>query len=385
MRWWPSWPTSRSVVAEPHRPADAADDAPLPGDLAGLRAAIDAVDAQVLALVSRRARLAHAVGELKAREGSPVLRPEREAQILRRQVERNPGPLPAEAIEAIWREIISACRALERRLRVAYLGPAGTFSEAALRQRFGSAVDAVPCATIDEVFRTVEAQACDFGVVPVENSTEGSVSRTLDRFQSTPLAISAEVSLPVRHCILTVSGRLDGVRRVLAHPQALAQCAGWLDRHLPGVERAPVSSNAEGARLAALDASIAAIAGEGAAEHHAVRVVEAGIQDEPNNRTRFAVVGRYRCAPSGEDQTTLIVSVPDRAGAIHAMLEPLARHGVSMKRLESRPARHGDWEYFFHIDLLGHADDPPVAAALQEMRAGAQFFKIVGAYPRARA
>jgi chorismate mutase/prephenate dehydratase len=278
---------------------------------------------------------------------------------------------------------MSACRALERRLRVAYLGPQGTFSEMALLAHFGHGVEAVACPSIDEVFRSTEAGNTDFGVVPVENSTEGAVNRSLDLMLQTPLSILGETAVDVRHNLMTRSGTRQGVTRVCAHPQALAQCAGWLDRNLPGVERVPVSSNAEGARLASLDDKVAGIAAETAAALYGLTIADAGIQDDPSNRTRFLIVGRYRCGASGADQTSLILSVPDRAGAVHALIEPLARHGVSMKRFESRPARQGSWEYYFYIDLIGHQDDPPLAAALAEIRAHAAFFKVLGSYPRA--
>lgn len=356
---------------------------PLPG-LDELRRDIDRIDRQLLALISERAQVVLKVGELKHRTGGAVFRPEREAQIMTRLAQTNPGPLPDEALQAIWRELVSACRELERRLRVAYLGPAGTFSELALLAHFGSRVEAVPCPSIDEVFRATETGAVDFGVVPVENSSEGAVNRTLDLFLQTPLRISGEVSVPVRHNLMNLSGTREGIVRVCAHPQALAQCAGWLDRHLAGIERVPVSSNAEGARLASLEPGTAAIAAETAAVRYGLQIVESGIQDDSHNRTRFAVIGQYECSASGDDQTSLILSVPDRAGAVHALIEPLARHGVSMKRFESRPARQGGWEYYFYIDLIGHRDDASVALALTELRDRAAFFKVVGSYPRAR-
>ncbi|MFM1991123.1 MAG: prephenate dehydratase [Pseudomonadota bacterium] len=353
-----------------------------PNDLNALRERIDDVDARLLALLAERGRLVLQVGELKHATNAPVLRPEREAQILRTLSERNPGPLPADAIVSIWREIISGCRALERRLKIGYLGPVGTFSEQAVFAQFGHGVDAVPLPSFDEVFRAAEAGSVDFGVVPVENSTEGAVNRSLDLFLQTPLRICGEVSIPIRHHLLTAGGTMDGVTRVCAHPQALAQCARWLDRNHPNLERVPVASNAEGARLASVEPHTAGIAGDGALGRYAVRAVAESIQDDPMNRTRFAVVGPYACGPSGKDQTSLILSVPDRAGAVHALIEPLARHGVSMKRFESRPARQGGWEYYFYIDLIGHEQDPQVAAALAEIRAHAAFFKSLGSYPR---
>lgn len=350
--------------------------------LSELRQRIDDVDGRLLELLSERGRLVQQVGAFKHATQAPVWRPEREAQILRRLAERNPGPLPDAALAAIWREVISACRELERRLRVAYLGPVGTFSEQAVLAQFGSGVEPLACVSIDEVFRATEAGTADFGVVPVENSSEGAVNRSLDLFLQSPLKICGEVSVPVRHHLLTGSGSMQGVTRICAHAQALAQCTGWLNRNYPNLERVPVSSNAEGARLAALEPHTAGIAGDGALGRYDVQVVAQSIQDDPLNRTRFAVIGNHLCGPSGTDQTSLILSVPDRAGAVHALIEPLSRHGVSMKRFESRPARQGNWEYYFYIDLLGHEADAPVAAALADIRAHAAYFKSLGSYPR---
>jgi chorismate mutase / prephenate dehydratase len=350
-------------------------------DLEGLRKSIDEIDRQLLALLSQRASCALAVGDLKKGEGAPVYRPEREAQVIARLQELNTGPLPDSAIAAIWREVMSACRGLERRLRVAFLGPAGTFSEQAMRQHFGAGVDAVACPTIDEVFRMTEAEAADFGVVPVENSTEGVVNRSLDLFLTSPLVVSSEVTIRVRHILMAQCSKPVALRKVCAHPQALAQCTSWLSRNYPDLERVPVSSNAEGARMASVDPEVAAIAGELALALYGLEAVAAGIEDDPMNRTRFLVVGRYRSPPSGRDQTSLILAVPDRAGAVHALIEPLARHGVSMKRFESRPARQGGWEYYFYVDLIGHQDDPAVTPALAELEARSAFYKSLGSYP----
>jgi chorismate mutase/prephenate dehydratase len=377
-------PVSDSVSNSAAADANASEAAPVES-LDALRAQIDRIDGELLERLAERARLAQRVGEWKKHNGAPVMRPEREAQIFARLRARNPGPLSGEAIEAIWREIISGCRDLERRLRVAYLGPPGTFSEQALLAHFGSSVDAIACASIDEVFRSVEVGGADFGVVPVENSSEGAVSRTLDLLLQASLTISGEISLPVRQNLMRLEASMDGIERIVSHAQSLAQCARWLDAHAHGVERVPVASNAEAARLASLDMGTAAIAGEHAAARYGLQIVATGIQDDPHNRTRFAVIGEYACAPSGADQTSVILSVPDRAGAVHAMIEPLARHGVSMKRFESRPARQGLWEYLFYIDLIGHRDDAAVAAALREMAAQSSFCKIVGSYPRATA
>lgn len=349
--------------------------------LQALRKAIDEIDRRLVALLSERARLAQEVGRVKATAEAQVYRPEREAQVLRNVAAANPGPLPQAALEAIFREVMSACRALERRLRVAFLGPAGTFSEMALLKQFGSSVDALPCLSIDEVFRAVEAGAADFAIVPVENSTEGSITRTLDLLLATPLAIVAEVSLPVEHHLLTASGSMQGVTRICAHAQALAQCVNWLNRHHPSIERQPVASNAEAARLASVNPTVAAIAGETAASRYGLVAVAGHIQDDPANRTRFVALGRSRAQPSGRDKTSLILAVAHKAGAVHQMLAPLARHGVSMTRFESRPAKTGAWEYYFYVDVEGHEQDPKVAVALEQLRGECAFYKSLGSYP----
>jgi chorismate mutase/prephenate dehydratase len=356
-----------------------------PADLSTLRQRIDALDRELLALLNRRAALALQVGEIKKREGSVVFRPEREAQVIDGLKAVNTGPLATESVAPIWREIMSACRALETPTRVAYLGPAGTFSEQAALGYFGSSIVRVPCTSIDEVFRTTSAGAADFGVVPVENSTEGVVARSLDLFLHTPLFIIGETSLFVRHNLLRRQEGSAGIEAVLAHPQALAQCHQWLAAHLPQAERRPVASNAEGARLAAADPTLAAIASERAASEYGLHVVAPGIQDDPHNRTRFAIVSDPHRHPqptaSGHDCTSLVVSVPNRPGAVHDMLVPLKAHGVSMSRFESRPARSGQWEYYFYIDIEGHPEQPQVAAALTELRAACAFFKVLGTYP----
>jgi chorismate mutase/prephenate dehydratase len=353
--------------------------------LLALRIQIDAVDRELLALLNRRASLAQDVGEVKKEEGSVAFRPEREAQVIDALKRANPGPLQSDSVAPIWREIMSACRALETPVRVAYLGPAGTFSEEATLGFFGSSIVRVPCVSTDEVFRTTAAGAADFGVVPVENSTEGVVARTLDLFLTEPLFIIGETSLLVRQNLLRKDNSLQGIDAVCAHPQALAQCHGWLSSHLPNVERRPVSSNAEGARLASLDPRLAAIASERAASEFGLHVVGPAIQDDAHNRTRFAVLTHPDRHPqpkaSGHDCTSLVVSVVNRPGAVHDMLVPLKQHGVSMTRFESRPARSGQWEYYFYIDVQGHPDQPPVAAALKELRTACAFFKVLGTYP----
>jgi chorismate mutase/prephenate dehydratase len=346
-----------------------------------LRARIDEVDRRLVELLGERASLAQQVGALKEAEAAPVYRPEREAEVLRRVAAANTGPLPEAALRNIFREVISACRALERALRVAYLGPAGTFSELALLKQFGSSVDAVPCPSIDEVFRALEAGGVDFAIAPVENSTEGSITRTLDLLLAAPLSVVAEVSLPVNQHLLTRSGSMQGVVRICAHAQSLAQCVNWLNQHYPMLERQAVASNAEAARQASADPAVAAIAGEAAASRYELAPVASHIQDDPGNRTRFVVLGRQQTQPSGRDKTSLILAVPNRAGAVHEMLAPLAQHGVSMTRFESRPAKTGAWEYYFYVDIEGHERDPKVAQALEQLRGGCAFYKSLGSYP----
>src|SRR6185436_17395532 len=313
--------------------------------LQALRDRIDAIDRELLGALNRRAEVAQQVGELKKHEGSVVFRPEREAQVIDGLKTANPGPLGTDSVAPIWREIMSACRALETPTRVAYLGPAGTFSEEAALGFFGSSLVRVLCASIDEVFTMTAAGAADFGVVPIENSNEGVVARSLDIMLTSPLFIIGETSLFVRQNLLRRENSLDGIEVVCAHPQALAQCHAWLSNHLPQVERRAASSNAEGARLAAKDPKMAAIASVRAGGEYGLHLVAPAIQDDPHNRTRFAIVTDPHRHPvpksSGHDCTSLIVSVVNRPGALHDMLVPLKKHGVSMTRFESRPARSG--------------------------------------------
>ncbi|HEY3047436.1 MAG TPA: prephenate dehydratase [Polaromonas sp.] len=350
-----------------------------------LRTLIDATDSELLILLNRRAALANEVGEIKRAEGSTVFRPEREAEVINGLQSANPGPLKSANVATIWREIMSACRALEAPQRVAYLGPAGTFSEEAAVRFFGSSIEHVPCASFDEVFRAATAGTADFGVVPVENNTEGVVTRSLDLFLNSPLHIIGETSLLVRHNLLRLSNTLEGITAVYAHPQALAQCQNWLNTHLPHAERHAASSNAEGARLASTNPAWAGIASERAGAEFGLHVAAHAIQDDAFNRTRFVVV----CLPqtlqapqaSGKDCISLIVSVPNRPGAVHDLLVPLKTHGVSMTRFESRPARSGQWEYYFYIDLQGHPSQEHVKAALADLQQLCAFYKVLGTYP----
>ena len=353
-----------------------------------LRTQIDALDLELLALLNQRASLAHEVGEIKRVDGSPVFRPDREAQVISALQAGNPGPLKTHSVAVIWREVMSACRALEADQRVAYLGPAGTFSEQAALQYFGSSIERVPCISIDEVFRATAAGSAEFGVVPVENSSEGVISRSLDLLLNSPLHTVGETSFLVRHNLLRLTPSLDGIEAVYAHPQALAQCQDWLTTHLPHAQRRDASSNAEGARLASGNPGWAAIASERAGSEFGLHVASHAIQDDAFNRTRFAVVCLPQTLPapsaSGHDCVSLIVSVPNRPGAVHDMLMPLKAHGVSMTRFESRPARSGQWEYYFYIDIQGHPTDEHVALALKDLRGLCAFYKVLGTYAVAK-
>lgn len=345
------------------------------------RAQIDRLDDELLRLLNQRAALAQQIGHLK--EDGTVLRPEREAQVLRRLQGQNAGPLGSDAVAALFTEVMSQCRALEAPLAVAYLGPEGTFTEAAALKRFGSAIEKQPCATIDDVFRAVESGAAQYGTVPVENSTEGAVGRTLDLLLNSNLSICGEVLLQVHQCLLSNENDLAVIRKVYSHPQSFGQCQGWLNMHLPHAERITASSNADAARLAAAESYAASVGGVQAAEHFKLKVLAHNIEDDARNTTRFLLLGNQQVAPSGNDKTSLVLSAANRPGAVHDLLAPLSRHGVSMTKLESRPARSGLWEYVFYMDIEGHQADARVAAALAELKQVAAFIKILGSYPAA--
>ena len=351
-----------------------------PAELERLRAQIDRINDSLLEALNERARLAREVGMLKVGQ---AYRPEREAQVLRRVKERNAGPLSDEAVALLFREIMSACLALERPITVAYLGPRGTFSERAALKHFGLAAEAMPSASIDEVFRAVESGSADFGVVPVENSTEGAVGRSLDLMPQTPIKVCGEVVVRIHHHLMAKAAPKDfaDIRRVFSHGQSLAQCHEWLNSNLPHVERVAVSSNAEAARRAAEEAGSAAVAGETAAELYALAILASNIEDEPNNTTRFLILGDYEPRPSGHDKTSMVLSARNRAGAVYEMLTPFATRGVSMTKFESRPSRVALWEYLFFVDIEGHRQDANVAAALEEVMKIAGYLKVLGSYP----
>jgi len=373
------------VTAPAGEPAPGAADAPI--DLAKIRDSIDSLDAEIHALLNQRARYAQLVGISKSASGKAVdfYRPEREAEVLRKALKRNTGPLRDEEIARLFREIMSACLAQQEPLKVAFLGPEGTFTQAAVIKHFGSSVRALSLSAIDEVFHEVEGGIADFGVVPIENSTEGTVNHTLDMFLTSGLKICGEVELRIHHCLMARLTDVAQIKRICAHPQALAQCRGWLDEQLPDVERVAVSSNAEGARRARDERGTAAIAGRTAAEIYGLTLLATEIEDRPDNTTRFLVVGRKLLGRSGVDRTTLLLSASgtDDAGTLFRLLEPFASHRINMTRIESRPSRKRTWDYVFFVDIEGHVSDEPVAKALAELGERASLFKVLGSYPRA--
>ena len=361
-------------------------------DITRIRGRIDHVDRELHALLNERARLARAVGISKSRAGKLVdfYRPEREAEVLRLVLERNAaarsqGALRDEEVVRLFREIMSACLAQEEPLKVGFLGPEGTFSQTAVHKHFGHSVRALPLASIDEVFHEVEAGNADFGVVPIENSTEGSVNHTLDRFLVSPLQICGEVELRIHQNLMGNLGSLRDVKRVCSHPQSLAQCRQWLNEHLPNAERIPEASNAEAARRARDERGTAAIAGVTAAEVYGLRILANEIEDRPDNTTRFLVIGRRTFGPSGKDRTTLLLSAGDTEapGALYRLLEPLARNKISLTRIESRPSQRRKWDYVFFIDLDGHVEDAPVKRALAKLKTRASLYRVLGSYPKA--
>ena len=353
--------------------------------LEDIRRRIDDVDARLQELLNERARCAQEVARIKQQAGEDghYYRPEREAQILREIKKRNPGPLSAEEMARLFREIMSACLALEQPLKIAFLGPEGTFTQAAALKHFGHSVATSPLPAIDEVFREVASGAAHYGVVPVENSTEGVVNHTLDMFLQSELKICGEVQLRIHHHLLAKTGTMDDVQRVYSHQQSLAQCREWLDRHLPKAERVAVSSNAEAARRVANEpqGGVAAIAGDAAAEIYGLTSLASKIEDDPENTTRFLVIGHRQVPPSGNDKTSLLVSTENRAGALYGLLTPFLNHQISMTRIESRPSRRGMWEYAFFVDIEGHIEDREVSQALEELKEEATLFKVLGSYP----
>ncbi len=352
-----------------------------------LRERIDAIDRQLLTLLNERAECALQVGEVKmgqqAEEQPVYYRPEREAQILNGLMAQNPGPLDSNAVAGLFREVISCCLNLEMPLTVAYFGPEGTYTEAATVKQFGHFAATRPLASIDEVFREVESEAAHYGVVPVENSTEGMVNHTLDCFLTSTVKICAEIEMPIHHALLRAEEAAGEVTEILSHAQSLAQCRGWLDRHYPGVPRLVVASNAEAAKIAAQRPQVAAIAGQMAAERYGLRILSANIEDKPDNKTRFLVLGRQDVGPSGRDKTSLLVSVRNEPGALLRVLRPFEKFGISLTRIETRPARTGNWSYVFFIDFDGHQSDDNAAQVLKAIGELAFEVRTLGSYPQA--
>lgn len=372
-------------MTEQPKPADnsSANKGESTQDLAAVRAQIDGIDQQIQALIAERARWAHQVGQAKGRLAAAVdyYRPEREAQVLRRVVDSNDGPLSDDVLVRLFREIMSACLAQQEPLKIGYLGPEGTFSQQAVHRHFGHSAKGLPLASIEEVFDEVAAGHADFGVVPVENSGQGTIQSTLDMFLTSPLMICGEVELRVHQYLLSRTGHLADVERVYSHGMSLAQCKQWLRQHLPDAHKEAVSSNAEAVRRAKKSDDAAAIAGENAAHVYGMQVVAGPIEDRSDNTTRFLVVGRAAFPPSGNDRTSLLVFIRDQPGALYAVLEPLARAGVSMNRIESRPAHGGLWQYAFFIDVAGHVDESPLKDALGEIDDCAGQVRVLGSYP----
>lgn len=368
-------PAKRGKTREPAPPVPA---------LADVRAKIDEIDRNIQALIAERARFAHQVGKAKGKLAAAVdyYRPEREAQVLRMVVDRNEGPLSDEVLVHVFREIMSACLAQQEPLKIGYLGPEGTFSQQAVLKHFGRSAVGLPMATIEEVFQEVESGTADFGVVPVENSGQGTIQVTLDMFLTSSLKICGETELRVRQYLMSRSGRIEDIERIYAHPQSFAQTAGWLRANLPKVEKIPVSSNAEGARRARNADDAASIGGESAAHVYGLKkVIMKPIEDDDDNTTRFLVIGRKIFPPSGHDRTSILVFIHDKPGALFDVLSPFARHGISMNRIESRPSHQAKWEYGFFIDLAGHVEDEAMKSALAELEAHSAQIKVLGSYP----
>jgi len=352
-----------------------------------IRARIDAIDRELQRLINERAACAHRVAEIKTADSGaepPVFyRPEREAEILLRVKRENTGPLSDDDMAHLFREIISCCLSLEQPLTIAYLGPAGTYTEAAAVKQFGHFASTRSLGTIDEVFREVEADAAHYGVVPVENSTEGMVNHTLDCFMTSPLRICAEVELPIHHSLMAApTAERSAIATIYSHQQSLAQCRRWLDSHFPGVERVAVNSNAEAARLVGQRSDCAAIAGSMAAERYGLRILATNIEDQPDNKTRFLVIGRQKVGPSGRDKSSILVSTRNEPGALYRVLEPFHRHGISLTRIETRPSRTGSWTYVFFIDFDGHESAPEIKAVLEDVRGVSMEVKSLGSYPQ---
>ncbi|HZL94622.1 MAG TPA: prephenate dehydratase [Vicinamibacterales bacterium] len=378
---------TKSAANTPRKSRQSADVSADVDALQTVRGKIDSLDEKIQSLIAERARYAKEIGVLKGLTSTAdFYRPEREAQVLRKVVERNHGPLRNEEMVRLFRELMSACLAQEEPLKVAYLGPEGTFTQSAVLKHFGHSVHALSVPTIDEVFHEVEGGTADFGVAPIENSSEGTVNiHTLDMFLTSPLKVCGEIELRIHQHLLGRMEDIKDIKRVCSHPQSLAQCRAWLSQHLPDVEKVPVASNAEAARRARDEEGTAALAGDAAAKVYGLHILFSAIEDSDDNSTRFVVVGRKLFPPSGNDKTSILVSATgtEGPGVLLHLLGPLARFGVNMTRIESRPSRKRKWDYVFFVDLDGHAEDEPVRRALEEIKSKASLFKVLGAYPKA--
>jgi len=349
-----------------------------------LRQEIDAIDDRMMEFLNQRASLVVEVGRLKAGEKRDFHVPSREREIYERLISHNPGPFPNEALKSVFREIISASLALEAPMKVAFFGPKATFTHQAAQQQFGLSAELVPQKSIPAVFEEVEKGLAQYGVVPVENSTEGMVSHTLDMFMESELKINAEVMLEIHHYLLSRTGRMDDIKKVCSHPQPIAQCRNWLADNLPNVPVVDVASTAVAAQIVAEDYTAAAIASELAASMYDLKIVRERIEDQVNNFTRFLVIGKKLADKSGADKTSLMFSVKDEVGILYRMLEPFYKRGINLSKIESRPLKKKAWEYIFFLDLVGHISDPEVAEAVQELKGCCQFVKVLGSYPRAK-
>lgn len=361
--------------------------------LQAIRERIDKLDEEIQRLINDRAKCAQEVAYVKQesvkqesvnQEGSDkaeYYRPEREAEILREIQARNQGPLSNEEIARLFREIMSACLALEQTLKIAYLGPEGTFTQAAALKHFGRSINSISMSAIDEVFREVESGSANYGVVPIENSTEGVINHTLDMFLQSSLLICGEVELRIHHHLLSTTENLEDIKKIYSHQQSLAQCREWLDANVPKAERISIGSNAEAAKIAIDEKNCAAIAGNTAAEIYGLNTLVANIEDEPDNTTRFLVIGNQSVPQSGRDKTSILVSTPNKTGALYSLLTPFIKNEISLTRIESRPSRKGMWEYVFFIDIEGHRDDEPIKKALSELKKEASLLKVLGSYP----
>ncbi|MGK0298040.1 MAG: chorismate mutase/prephenate dehydratase [Gammaproteobacteria bacterium] len=350
-----------------------------------IRNRIDDIDKKLIGLINDRATLATEVAEIKkANHGSAdFYRPEREAQILRRVIKENKGPLADEELARLFRELMSACLALEQKLKISFLGPEGTFSHSAVLKHFGDSVECCPATGIDQVFQQVQSGACDYGVVPIENSIEGVINQTLDLLIISNLKICGEVELRINQCLMSSSKNRKKIKKIYSHQQSLAQCRAWLDSNMPGIERIPVISNAEAARLAKSDEKIAAIGGIANAELYKLKILDQNVEDESDNSTRFLVISDKDIPPSGDDKTSLLFSMPSKPGALLKMLQCFADNNINMTRIESRPSRRELWEYIFYVDIEGHAKDKLMSKAIKRLNSEASMVKLLGSYPRA--